>query len=136
MAASLEALREAVDAVMEADRDLLHSPSLLACAAVLRTCNFALDGLTLWACLAAVGHAPPAADAVAAYTVGALARTLGVIPGGLGTFEGGTIGGLALFGVPVEPGLAATLLFRGLSFWLPMLPGLWLGGRLAGKDTG
>jgi Mg2+-importing ATPase len=34
-----------------------------------------------------------------------------------------------MVGVPVAVALAATLLFRGLSFWLPMLPGLWLAHR-------
>jgi len=31
---------------------------------------------------------------------------------------------LKIAGVPVAVALAATLLFRGLSFWLPMVPGL------------
>ena len=30
--------------------------------------------------------------------------------------------------------LAATLLFRGLSFWLPMVPGLWLTRREIGRE--
>jgi len=29
----------------------------------------------------------------------------------------------------VEAALAATLLLRGLTFWLPMVPGLWLARR-------
>jgi len=29
-------------------------------------------------------------------------------------------------GVPIAAGLAATLLFRGLSYWLPMAPGILL----------
>ena len=32
-------------------------------------------------------------------------------------------------GVSVEAALAATLLLRGLTFWLPMPPGLWLARR-------
>ena len=31
---------------------------------------------------------------------------------------------LRIAGVPIAVALAATLLFRGLSFWLPMVPGL------------
>jgi hypothetical protein len=34
-------------------------------------------------------------------------------------------------GVPLAAGLAATLLFRGLSFWLPMLPASFLAHREA-----
>jgi len=52
-----------------------------------------------------------------------LARTLGVVPGGLGVFEGVSVATLKLIGVPVATGLAATLLFRFFTFWLPMVPG-------------
>ena len=44
-------------------------------------------------------------------------------PLGLGTFEAGTTGMLALLGMPLEGALSA-LLLRGFSFWVPMLPGL------------
>jgi uncharacterized membrane protein YbhN (UPF0104 family) len=36
---------------------------------------------------------------------------------------------LSLLGVAIETALAATLLLRGLTFWLPMVPGLWLAKR-------
>lgn len=36
---------------------------------------------------------------------------------------------LTLFHVPVEAALGATLLQRGFTYWLPMLPGLWLSRR-------
>jgi uncharacterized membrane protein YbhN (UPF0104 family) len=36
---------------------------------------------------------------------------------------------LKLIGVPVAAGLAATLLFRFFTFWLPMAPGLILARR-------
>ena len=32
-------------------------------------------------------------------------------------------------GIAVEAALAATLLLRGFTFWLPMLPGVWLARR-------
>lgn len=124
-------VQRAVDSLLSGDPALLRDPRLLARATALRAGNFAFDALTLWACLKALGVEVSVPPVVAAYVVGALARTLGIVPGGLGTFEGATIGGLALFGVDVEPALAGTLLFRGLSFWLPMLPGLWLGRRLS-----
>lgn len=58
-----------------------------------------------------------------------LVPTLLVMPGGIGTFEGTAVAMLHVFGVPLETGLAATLLLRGFTFWLPMLPGLWLAHR-------
>jgi glycosyltransferase 2 family protein len=36
---------------------------------------------------------------------------------------------LSLLGVAIETALAVTLLQRGRTFWLPMLPGLWLARR-------
>ncbi len=56
--------------------------------------------------------------------IASLLRTFGFLPGGMGTFEAACVGTLALAGVPIHAGLSATLLFRGLSFWLPMIPGL------------
>jgi hypothetical protein len=47
----------------------------------------------------------------------------------LGTFEGAAVTMLHVLGVDVEAALAATLLLRGLTFWLPMIPGLWLARR-------
>jgi glycosyltransferase 2 family protein len=36
---------------------------------------------------------------------------------------------LTLAGTGLEAAFAATILLRGLSFWAPMLPGLWLARR-------
>ncbi len=124
-------LRRAVATLAVADPALLRSPTLLLLAGLLRFGNFVLDAVTLWACFRAVGEAPPVTYVGAAYVLGTIARTLGVVPGGLGTFEGGTLAGLALLGIAVEPSLAGVLLFRLLSFWLPMVPGLVLSRRFS-----
>jgi uncharacterized membrane protein YbhN (UPF0104 family) len=34
-----------------------------------------------------------------------------------------------LMGIPIAAGLAATLLFRGFSNWLPMAPGIFFARR-------
>lgn len=60
-------------------------------------------------------------------SAGILRRSL--IPGGLGTYEAACLAMLTLFHVPVEAALGATLLQRGFTYWLPMLPGLWLSRR-------
>lgn len=56
--------------------------------------------------------------------VSALLRTISIVPGGLGAFEAASVLTLKIAGVPIAVALAATLLFPGLSFWLPMVPGL------------
>ena len=43
-------------------------------------------------------------------------------------------GGRLMLGVGVETALAATLLLRGLSFWLPMIPGLLLARHEIGRS--
>ena len=65
------------------------------------------------------------------FTPKELAQTLGVAPGGLGVFEAVSVAALKLMGVPVTAGLGATLLFRFVTFWLPMVPGLILARREA-----
>lgn len=62
--------------------------------------------------------------------------TIGLVPLGLGTFEATAVGLLHALGVGVETAFAATLMLRGLTFWLPMLPGVWLARREVGAPHG
>ncbi len=58
-----------------------------------------------------------------AYLVGMLANSL-PIPGGLVAVEGGLVGMLLLFGVrPASEVLAAVLIYRAISLWIPALIG-------------
>lgn len=60
------------------------------------------------------------------FTVGMLVGTLVPTPGGLGGVEAGLVAGLVAFGEPAAMALAVALLFRLLSYWLPLLPGFVL----------
>ena len=82
-----------------------------------------LDIATLWAAFHAFGSPPPFSVVVMAYFVGMLANLL-PLPGGVGGVEGGMIG--ALLALKVSGGLAvvSVLVYRGFSFWLPMVPGV------------
>ncbi|MEL7486303.1 MAG: lysylphosphatidylglycerol synthase transmembrane domain-containing protein [Pseudomonadota bacterium] len=84
----------------------------------------AFDGMTLYLVILAIGGASSPAICFFAAVFASIAATVAPIPMGLGTFEAGMIATLSLFGSSVEEALAATLIFRGLSLWLPMLPGL------------
>jgi uncharacterized membrane protein YbhN (UPF0104 family) len=55
-----------------------------------------------------------------------MVATLGPVPLGLGSFEAGSTASLVLLGVPLEAALAATLLLRGFTLWLPLSIGLAL----------
>jgi uncharacterized protein (TIRG00374 family) len=46
------------------------------------------------------------------------------MPGGVGGVEGGMIAALAGFGVDAGQAVVAVLLFRAVTFWLPMIPGV------------
>lgn len=112
-------------AMAAAPADVLRNVSLLQRAVALQLLEIALDASTLYVALRAIGVVafPPSvfASFVMAYVV---ARAIPV-PLGLGTFEGTAIGMLHLADVGIEAALAATLMFRAFTLWLPMLPGLW-----------
>ena len=117
-------IKRVLGALVEATPGVAHDVPLIARSAGLQLAIFALDAATLWVMLLALGLAVAPAPVFASFMLSTLARTLGPIPGGLGVFEAASVATLNLMGVPVAPGLAATLLFRGFSFWLPMAPGI------------
>jgi glycosyltransferase 2 family protein len=104
----------------------LRNPALMAETTVLQLGVFVLDGLTLYVMLLALGQPNSPLTAFAAFVIADVVATLGPIPLGLGTFEATAVAMLAAGGLSLEAALAATLLLRGFTFWLPMLPGLWL----------
>ena len=80
------------------------------------------DICVLWAMFHAFGSAPPFTVIWMAYFVGTLGNLL-PLPGGIGGVEGGMIGAFAAFGVDFNLAVLAVLSYRGISFWLPTLPG-------------
>jgi uncharacterized membrane protein YbhN (UPF0104 family) len=81
------------------------------------------DIAVLWAAFQAFGDAPPLAVLLQAFFVGMLGNLL-PIPGGVGGVEGGMIGAFAAFGVNAGLAVVAVLVFRALTFWLPLVPGV------------
>jgi uncharacterized protein (TIRG00374 family) len=79
--------------------------------------------LVLWAAFRAFGDAPPWAVLVQAFFVGMLGNLL-PMPGGVGGVEGGMIGAFAAFDVDSGLAVVAVLVFRGFTFWLPLIPGV------------
>jgi uncharacterized protein (TIRG00374 family) len=108
---------------------IAHDGSLISRCMGLQVAVFLLDAGTLWIMLRAIGLSVHPAQVFASFMLSTLARTLGPVPGGLGIFEAASVATLKLMGVPIAAGLAATLLFRGFSYWLPMVPGILLARR-------
>ena len=80
------------------------------------------DISVLWAMFHAFGTPPAFTVIWMAYFIGMLGNLL-PLPGGLGGVEGGMIGACAAFGVDFKLSVLAVLAYRGISFWLPTLPG-------------
>ncbi|HEU4592725.1 MAG TPA: magnesium-translocating P-type ATPase [Steroidobacteraceae bacterium] len=117
-------------AAANADIALLHDPGLLAVAAAWQAAIVLCDAATMLVLLRALGSEVAPASVFASFMISNLFRSMGILPGGLGTFEASSVFTLQLASVPLAAALSATLLFRGLSFWLPMIPGAWLSRRM------
>jgi uncharacterized protein (TIRG00374 family) len=95
-----------------------RNPALLGA-----TLFWAFQVAVLWAAFKAFGTPPPLAVLVQAFFVGMLGNLL-PIPGGVGGVEGGMIGAFAAFGVDAGLAVVAVLVFRAMTFWLPLVPGV------------
>ena len=116
-------------AIHDAPSVLLRNVSLLVSTTLLQILIIAFDAGTLWFVLAALGTRAPFGICFAAFTLASIIADVAPIPLGLGSFEAALVSLLTLTGTGLEAAFAATILLRGLTFWLPMLPGLWLARR-------
>lgn len=117
------------DAFARAPLELVLKPGVILWTSLMNLAVFLLDIATLWAMLHAIGLPLSWWWAFPAYVMGSVAAALGLIPLGLGTFEGACALVLFHLGLSWEAAMAATLLVRGYILWLPMVPGLWLTRR-------
>ena len=113
-----------LDLIRDADTNLTRDSRLLLRAGAFQMGIFLLDTMTMWFLILALGTVAPPTAVFASFMTSSVLRTIGILPGGLGTFEATSVFTLTLAGVPIAVALAATLAFRALSFWLPMIPGL------------
>jgi uncharacterized protein (TIRG00374 family) len=118
---------EAARMAPETSRVSFYRSRLLAEATTLQLAIIALDALTMWCAFSALGQSIDLWRAFVGFMMASVVAMIGFLP--LGPFEIGSVGMLTAVGVPVEAALAATLLQRGFTFWLPMIPGMWLTRR-------
>lgn len=86
--------------------------------------NWLSDLGCLLACIFAIGGRVPWPGVLIAYSLAKVAGILPITPGGLGVVEAGLSGLLVLHGVAPTRAIAATVLYRLISFWL-LLPIGW-----------
>jgi hypothetical protein len=85
--------------------------------------NWLFDYLALLAALVAVGSQPRPSLVLLAYVGAAVLGMIPLTPGGLGFVEAGLTALLALAGVPGPEAVLATLAYRLVSYWLPLMVG-------------
>lgn len=124
-----------LDSFAQVPREVTHDRVSLAGSFGLQLANIALDAATLQTMLAAVGERVDPSSVFTSFVFASIAEMIGIVPGGLGTFEGTCVALLHLSGVDLEPALAATLLFRGFTFWIPMIPGMGIVRREIGSPA-
>ncbi len=115
LAAALGTIARGIDDTVEELRH--HDWRLIGSAAY-----WIFDVGALGASFAATGHTPGLAVIAMAHLVGQMAGIV-PIPGGVGAVDGGLVGALVLYGVPIGPAAAAVLLYRAISLTLPAVLG-------------
>jgi uncharacterized protein (TIRG00374 family) len=78
----------------------------------------------LWASFHAFGVHVPLAVVVQGFFLGMVANLFPLAPAGVGAVDAGMIGAFVLFGIPETTVFPAILIFRLVSFWMPIPPGV------------
>jgi uncharacterized membrane protein YbhN (UPF0104 family) len=113
-----------VEGLADAQTAPLREPRLFFKATAFQLAEIAIDTSTFGVVLYALGFHLPAQVVFGTYVIASVTSRVALVPLGLGTFEAASVTVLHASGVPVGAALAATLIFRGFTLWLPMLPGL------------
>ncbi len=80
--------------------------------------------LTLWACAISLGMEVSFTQIFIVFTLGNTAAMLVPTPGGVGAAEAGLYAGFTLLGFPASISLAVVTLYRVITFWIPIIPGV------------
>ncbi len=128
-------LKNMFDALGNSPDYLLRDGRLFTETMFYQLAIFLLDAATLWVVLCASGQYVSYLIVFPCFIIAAMVSSILPIPLGLGVFETTCVLMLGSFNVPHEAALTSTLMFRGYTMWLPMLPGMWLTRRAFSKKT-
>lgn len=98
-------------------------PGRLALALVSSIALALLHIFILWCVGQAIGLPLALPAYVVVFSAGTLVGAASPTPGGLIGAEAGLVAAFVTYGVPPSMGLAGALLYRLLTYWLPLLPG-------------
>ena len=127
--ARVPGLATGIRAIEEAPASTLRHPALFVESTVLQLLIVVADAATLDVLLRALGWNVGFGVVFASFILASIAGTVSLLPGGLGSFEAGSVAALHYLGLPLELSLAGTLLLRTFTLWLPLIPGLWFARR-------
>ena len=83
------------------------------------------NAFTLALALKAFGPSASLIDVVSVYLASAAVAAIAPTPGALGALEAALIAGLIAVGIGTGTAVGGVLVFRLLTFWLPIIPGVW-----------
>ncbi len=95
----------------------------------------AANAVALIASLAAFDATMSPFQVAAVYVAGSAIASPAPTPGALGAVEAALVAGLTGIGVATAPAVAGVLAFRLLTFWVPMLPGLYVFRYLQSRNV-
>lgn len=89
--------------------------------------------MALYSSLEAYGSAVPFGIVLLAYLGGSAVSSAAPTPGGLGAIELALVVGITAAGLPIDQTVAGVLVYRLLTFWLPIVPG-FIALRILSRD--
>ena len=98
-------------------------PKSLFFAVVLNGLGSLTGILTIYLCAKALSIDLSLAQALLTYTAGNIMASLVPTPGGLGSAEVGIYAGLTISGLSPTDAISVTMLYRLISYWIPLIPG-------------
>lgn len=115
-----ELLQEFYDgsAVMTKNRKLFLMPFMLM---LLKNIG---DILSIYFIFLSLGVSPNLFVIIFGIAAGVVLSVITFIPGGIGIFEVGMTGAFIALGLPLQASIATVLIFRIISFWIPVLMGI------------
>ncbi|MBM2820400.1 MAG: hypothetical protein HW405_160 [Candidatus Berkelbacteria bacterium] len=114
-----------VDKVYQATYILSQNPRLQVYSIIGALCFWFGDIFCLYFAFLGFGFHANLAIVIFAYCITRILTTISFIPGGLGVAEASLSLIFISFGIPASTALAAVLIFRLISFWIPIPVGFW-----------
>lgn len=131
-----EAAVRMVRATARRFRDLTADRRRAARAVGWGVTQVALDALSLWLFLAALGVRVPPDALVVSYGLANVSAAVPLTPGGVAVFEAVLVSAMTAFGTPATASVVGVLAYRLVQFWLPIPIGLalYVSADLGGGD--